>query len=58
MNRPPREFAAAPSISPTTPIPRIGSTSWTPRGERYDVYDSWVRSDVVPLEVNVDTGGR
>lgn len=52
------EIAAALEISPTTPILHIRSTSWTPRGERYDVYDTWVRSDVVPLEVSVDTGEK
>ncbi|MEU1984081.1 GntR family transcriptional regulator [Nocardia sp. NPDC019395] len=52
------EIAAALEITPDTPILHIRSTSWTPRGERYDVYDTWVRSEVVPLEVNVDTGEK
>jgi len=52
------EIAAALDISRTTPTLHIRSTSWTPAGRQFDVYDTWVRSDVVPLEVNVDaTGG-
>ncbi|WP_024802840.1 GntR family transcriptional regulator [Nocardia sp. BMG51109] len=51
-------IAAALEISPTTPVLHVRSTSWTSGGDRYDVYDTWVRSDVVPLEVNVDTTGR
>ncbi|MEV7090474.1 GntR family transcriptional regulator [Streptomyces sp. NPDC093085] len=52
------EIAAALDIDRTTPTLHIRSTSWTPAGQRFDVYDTWVRSDIVPLEVNVDaTGG-
>lgn len=50
------EIADALGIPATAPLLHIRSTSWTPAGHRYDVYDTWVRSDVVPLEVNVDTG--
>ncbi|WP_275558969.1 GntR family transcriptional regulator [Streptomyces sp. 5-6(2022)] len=51
------EIAAALDIRPTTPVLHIRSTSWTPSGQHYDVYNTWVRSDVVPLEVNVDATG-
>lgn len=52
------EIAAALDIKQSTPTLHIRSTSWTPAGQHFDVYDTWVRSDVVPLEVNVDaTGG-
>ena len=39
----------------------IRSVSWTTHGNRFDIYDTWVRSDVIPLEINVSTvqlGGR
>jgi GntR family transcriptional regulator len=48
------EIAAALQVSQTTPTLHIRSTSWTADGQRFDVYDTWVRSDVVPLEVNVN----
>lgn len=31
----------------------IRSVSWTSDGVRFDIYDTWVRSDVIPLEVSV-----
>jgi GntR family transcriptional regulator len=52
---PDREIAKLLGVSDTTPLIRIRSTSWTPSGERFDVYDTWVRSDIIPLEVNVST---
>lgn len=33
----------------------IRSISWTPDGKRFDIYDTWVCSDVIPLEINVST---
>lgn len=36
-----------------TSLLQIRSVSWTTDGNRFDVYETWVRSDVVPLEVNV-----
>nr|WTA00162.1 GntR family transcriptional regulator [Streptomyces sp. NBC_00857] len=55
---PSSEVAEALEIKRATPTLHIRSTSWTPAGRHYDVYDTWVRSDIVPLEVNVDaTGG-
>ncbi|NKQ51683.1 UTRA domain-containing protein [Amycolatopsis sp. K13G38] len=52
------DIAAALAVTATTPVLHIRSTSWTASGQRCDVYDTWVRSDVVPLEVNVDAGGQ
>ncbi len=49
------EIAKALEISTSHPVLCIRSTSWTPAGQRYDVYETWVRSDVIPLEVNVST---
>ncbi len=40
-------------VGPTTPLVHIRSVSWTADGRRYDMYDTWVRTDVTPLEVNV-----
>jgi GntR family transcriptional regulator len=40
-------------IRRSEPLLNIRSTSWNVKGERYDMYETWVRSDVVPLEVNV-----
>lgn len=55
---PSADIASALDITRTTPTLHIRSTSWTPAGQRFDVHDTWVRSDVVPLEVSVDvTGG-
>jgi GntR family transcriptional regulator len=33
----------------------IRSISWTTEGQRFDIYDTWVCSDTLPLEVNVST---
>jgi GntR family transcriptional regulator len=42
-------------ISDATPVLRVRSTSWSDDGKPFDVYETWVRSDVVPLEVNVSS---
>jgi GntR family transcriptional regulator len=52
------EIAAALKIRKTTPVVQIQSTSWTAEEFRYDVYETYVRTDVVPLEVNVSTAAR
>jgi GntR family transcriptional regulator len=49
------EIAKALNVTDSSPLLRIQSTSWTARGERFDVYETWVRSEIVPLEVNVST---
>ena len=50
---PSAEIADALGIQATEPMLCIRSTSWSTEGLRYDLYETWVRSDVVPLEVNV-----
>lgn len=50
---PTAEIADALGIERSAPMLCIRSTSWTADGLRYDVYETWVRSDVVPLEVDV-----
>jgi GntR family transcriptional regulator len=49
------EVAEALDTPLSTPVLRIRSVAWTSAGERYDLYETWVRSDVIPLEVNVST---
>jgi GntR family transcriptional regulator len=49
------EIAKALNVTDSSPLLRIQSTSWTTHGERFDVYETWVRSEIVPLEVNVST---
>lgn len=53
--RPTPEIAEALAIDENEPMLCIRSTSWTPEGVRYDVYETWVRSDIIPLEVDVST---
>jgi GntR family transcriptional regulator len=53
--RPTTEIAQALAIDENEPMLCIRSTSWTPDGLRYDVYETWVRSDIIPLEVDVST---
>jgi GntR family transcriptional regulator len=49
------EIAQALNVTDASPLLRIHSTSWTTAGERFDVYETWVRSEIVPLEVNVSS---
>ncbi|MGV9797588.1 GntR family transcriptional regulator [Mycobacterium sp. NPDC003449] len=49
------EIAEALQISEAEPLLRIRSISWTSEGLRYDLYETWVRSDVIPLEVSVNS---
>lgn len=56
-----KDVAAALSLEEGEPVICVQSTSWTKNEQRFDVYETWVRSDIVPLEVNVsaiDLGGR
>jgi GntR family transcriptional regulator len=50
---PTAEIASALEIRKTAPLLQIRSTSWSTGGRRYDVYETYVRTDVVPLEINV-----
>jgi GntR family transcriptional regulator len=47
------EIADALEVPTGSPLLRIRSTSWTPEGVRFDIYETWVRSEVIPLEINV-----
>ncbi|WP_437773554.1 GntR family transcriptional regulator [Arthrobacter sp. KNU40] len=49
------EIANALNVTDSSPLLRIQSTSWTTGGERFDVYETWVRSEIVPIEVNVSS---
>lgn len=51
----PLEIAAALQLQAGSPVLRVQSTSWTRGDEPFDVYETWVRTDVIPLEVNVST---
>lgn len=46
--------AEALEIPVGTPLLHIRSTSWTSQHSKFDLYETWVCSDVVPLEVHVD----
>jgi GntR family transcriptional regulator len=50
---PPVEVAEALRIEECEPLVCIRSTSWTVEGFRYDSFETWVRSDVIPLEVTI-----
>lgn len=50
---PSKEIAEALEIRETSPVLCVRSTSWSTSGARFDVYETWVRSEIVPLEVNV-----
>jgi GntR family transcriptional regulator len=47
------EIASALGVATGSPLLQIRSTSWTDDGRRFDVYETWVRSEVVPLEIEV-----
>ncbi|WP_050554451.1 GntR family transcriptional regulator [Pseudomonas syringae] len=49
------EVARQLQVEAGTPLLHIRSTSWTCQGTRFDLYDTWVYSDTIPLEVNVST---
>ncbi|RUT24112.1 GntR family transcriptional regulator [Asaia sp. W19] len=50
----PREIAHALDIRRAAPLLRVRSVSWRPDGTRFDMYEAWVRSDLIPLEVDVN----
>jgi GntR family transcriptional regulator len=52
---PGREVARHLGVKGSVPVLHVSSVSWTTSGARYDHYDTWVRSDGVPLEVNVSS---
>jgi GntR family transcriptional regulator len=50
---PTQEIADALRIGASDPILQIRSTSWSTDGTRFDVYETYVNTEVVPLEVHV-----
>jgi GntR family transcriptional regulator len=53
----PPAIAAHLKIAPRTPLLRIRSTTWDKTLEPYDYYETWLRTDIVPLEVDAATNG-
>jgi len=51
--RAPESVAAHPQVGPDEPVLRVRSLSWDPHDVHFDYYETWVLTDVVPLEVNV-----
>ena len=47
------EIATALEVEEGSPLLQISSTSWSTQGRRFDVYETWVRSEVIPLEIEV-----
>ena len=47
------EIAAELEVEEGSPLLQIRSTSWSTQGQRFDVYETWVRSEVIPLEIEV-----
>ena len=50
---PPREVAKALGVKARTPLVQVRSTSWTADDYRFDVYETYVNTEVVPLEMVV-----
>ncbi|MFB2585155.1 GntR family transcriptional regulator [Herbiconiux liukaitaii] len=51
--RPPRHVAEHLEVAEDAPVLQVGSLSWDHDGTHFDYYETWVLTDVVPLEVNV-----
>lgn len=51
--RAPHEIAVALGVEDDEPALRVGSLSWDRQSTRFDYYETWVLTDVIPLEVNV-----
>lgn len=47
------ETARSLAVEEGSPLLQIRSTSWSTEGVRFDVYETWVRSEVIPLEIDV-----
>jgi GntR family transcriptional regulator len=54
--RAPKTVASHLQIGPDQPVLRVRSLSWDHEDVRFDYYETWVLTDVVPLEVNVVAG--
>lgn len=55
---PPKEVAEGLQVKSRTPLVQIRSTSWTPDNYRFDVYETYVNTAVVPLEIVITSGHR
>jgi GntR family transcriptional regulator len=51
--RAPEAIAAHLQIGPDQPVLRVRSLSWDAADLRFDYYETWVLTDIIPLEVNV-----
>ncbi|KXC05116.1 GntR family transcriptional regulator [Microbacterium hominis] len=49
----PAEVAAHLNVAVDRPVLRVRSLSWAADGTRFDYYETWVLTDVIPLEVSV-----
>ena len=49
----PEHIAAHLGIGQDAPVLRVRSLSWDHNDKRFDYYETWVLTDVIPLEVNV-----
>ncbi|MDZ5144787.1 GntR family transcriptional regulator [Microbacterium testaceum] len=49
----PDAVAAHLDVEPGHPVLRVRSSSWAADGTRFDYYETWVLTDVIPLEVSV-----
>lgn len=54
--RAPESIAAHLRIDADEPVLRIRSLSWDHDDRRFDYYETWVLTDIIPLEVNVAAG--
>lgn len=50
----PKDISELLEVKKNAPLIQIRSISWMANGTAFDVYDTWLRSDVVPLEVTVN----
>jgi GntR family transcriptional regulator len=53
--RAPKTVATHLHIGPDQPVLRLRSYSWDQQDVRFDYHETWVLTDVIPLEVNVVT---
>lgn len=49
----PKDVAAHLRVMPGDPVLRVRSLSWDHNDTRFDYYETWVLTDIIPLEVNV-----
>jgi GntR family transcriptional regulator len=54
--RAPEQVAARLQVGPEQPVLRVRSLSWDADEQRFDYYETWVLTDLIPLEVNVSAG--